>query len=178
MIKATRPALLCLGLLIAGPAIAQSAPPKPATATGQIDPALLKAARVAVQSMQGDRAALLGSMSGPMTAMSQQMGLKEDQAQVIVQEVVMPILTSHFDELLDIQALSLAAVLGADDLKAITAFYESPAGRRLVTAQPKLTQALLVGIRQWMATLMPEMQAKITQAAKARGWAPGGAAKP
>lgn len=183
MLTLTRSALVCLGVLMAGPALGQSAAPKPATpnaltATNQIDPALLKAARTTVQSMQGDRAALLNSMTGSMVAMSQQMGLKDTQAQVIVQEVVMPLLTSHFDDLLDIQALSLAAVLGADDLRAITAFYESPAGRRLVAAQPRLTQALLVGIRQWVATLMPEMQAKIAQAAKARGWTPDGTAKP
>lgn len=54
--------------------------------------------------MQGDRAATLNSMSGPMVAMMHQMGGKEqDRAQVLVQTVIMPILTVRYDGLLDIQ---------------------------------------------------------------------------
>ncbi|GBU18824.1 hypothetical protein AwMethylo_30390 [Methylobacterium sp.] len=118
--------------------MAQTASPPAGSAP---DAATLKVAREAVSQMQGGRAATLNAMAAPMTAMMQQMVVKEpDRAQVLVKDVVMPILTSRYDELLDIQARSYASVLGKDDLQAIGAFYASPAGKRLAAAQPQLAQ--------------------------------------
>lgn len=165
-----------IGLSAASGALAQSAPPAAPSTTS--DPATVKAAREVVTQMQGDRTTTLNSMSGPMVAMMQQMGVKEqDRAQVLVQEVVMPMLTARYDDLLDIQARSFAGVLSKEDLQAIGAFYATPAGKRLAAAQPQLAQAQLTGMTQWMGQMMPEMQAKLTQAIKAHGWGPGGKAK-
>ncbi|WP_245259373.1 DUF2059 domain-containing protein [Methylobacterium sp. 77] len=169
---------LSLCIPLASEALAQAAAPaaKPATTAVQ-DPATLKVAREVVAQMQGDRATTLSSMAAPMAGMMQQMGIKEaDQAQVIVQEAVLPLLTAHYDELLDIQARSFAAVLSKEDLQAVGTFYASPAGRRLAAAQPQLVQAQMAGTTQWMQGLMPEMQTKIVQIIKAKGWGPG--AKP
>lgn len=168
---------LCLGALLPNAALAQPAA-KPGSA-GAPDPATLKVARETVAQMQGDRAATLGSMAAPMVGVLQQMGVKEpDRAQVLVQEVVMPTLSAHYDELLDLQARGYAAALGKDDLQAIATFYASPAGRRLVAAQPQLAQAQLTGMQQWMGSVMPEMQGKLSQAIQAHGWAGGGQARP
>ncbi|MDP4024834.1 DUF2059 domain-containing protein [Methylobacterium sp. NEAU 140] len=173
---------LCLGaaLLAGAPtwdAHAQGAPPKPGAAAAP-DPATLKAAREAVAAMQGDRTATLGAMAAPMTGMLQQMGVKEpDRAQVLVQEVVMPTLTAHYDELLDIQARGFASVLNKDDLQAISTFYASPAGKRLAAAQPQLAQVQMTGMQQWMQAVMPDMQGKLAKAIQAHGWGPGGTAK-
>lgn len=143
------------------------------------DPATLKAAREVVAQMQGDRTALLNAVAAPMVGMMQQIGIKQqDQAQVLVQEVVLPTLTAHYDELLDIQARSFAVALGKDDLQAIATFYASPAGKRLVAAQPQLAQAQMAGTQQWMQSVMPEIQGKLTKAIQAHGWTAGGQAKP
>ena len=164
---------LCLGVLLPCAVLAQPAPAPPP------DPTTLKAARETVAQMQGDRAATLGAMAAPMVGMLQQMGIKEpDRAQVLVQEVVMPTLTAHYDELLDTQARSYASVLGKDDLQAISTFYASPAGKHLVAAQPQLAQAQLTGMQQWMGSVMPEMQGKLTKAIQSHGWTPGGQTKP
>ena len=168
---------LCLGTMLPCVVVAQPAP-KP-TATTAPDPALVKVARETVSQMQGDRTATLSAMAGPMVGMMQQIGIKEpDKAQVLVQEVVMPTLTAHYDELLDIQARGFATVLGKDDLQAIAAFYATPAGKRLAAAQPQLAQIQLNGMQQWMQGVAPEMQDKIVKAVQAHGWAPGGQAKP
>ena len=177
MRPSTRLLAPCLALCIAaapGLALAQQPPAaKPAP-----DAATLKVARETVAQMQGDRAAVLGSMAAPMVGMMQQMGVKQqDQAQVLVQEVVMPTLTAHYDELLDVQANSYAAALGKDDLQAISTFYASPAGKRLVAAQPQLAQAQLNGMQQWMQSVMPEMQGKLTKAIQAHGWGASAPAK-
>lgn len=168
---------LCLGALSPGAALAQSAT-KPGL-VGTPDPATLKVARETVAQMQGDRAATLGSMAAPMVGMMQQIGIKEpDRAQVLVQEVVMPTLSAHYDELLDVQARGYASALGKDDLQAISAFYATPAGKHLVAAQPQLAQAQLAGMQQWMGSVMPEIQGKLTKAIQVHGWTPGGQAKP
>jgi hypothetical protein len=168
---------LCLGTALPGAVLAQPAPRASPAATP--DPATVKAAREVVASMQGDRTALLSAMAAPMVGLVQQVGVKQqDQAQVLVQEVVLPTLSAHYDELLDIQARGFAAALGKDDLQAIAAFYASPVGKRLVAAQPQLTQAQLTGTQQWMQGVMPEMQVKLTKAIQAHGWGPGGQPKP
>lgn len=166
-------AALCLGVVLPCAAMAQPTnQPTPPVATP--DPATLKAAREVVMQMQGDRAALLNAISAPMVGMMQQIGIKQqEQAQVLVQEVVLPTLTAHYDELLDIQARSFAASLGKDDLQAIATFYATPAGKRLVVAQPQLAQAQMAGTQQWMQSVMPEMQGKLTKAIQAHGWTTG-----
>jgi hypothetical protein len=169
-------AYLGIGLLGIGLPCAVMAQPAPAAtaATGVSDPATLKAAREVVLQMQGDRTALLNAIAAPMVGMMQQIGIKQqDQAQVLVQEVVMPTLTAHYDELLDIQARSFASALGKDDLQAIAAFYATPAGKRLITAQPQLAQAQLAGTQQWMQAVMPELQGKLAAAIQAHGWTTG-----
>ncbi len=170
--------VLCLGVLLPCSALAQpaSTPNPPAAAP---DAATLKAAREVIASMQGDRTTLLNAMAAPMVGMMQQIGVKQqDQAQALVQEVVLPTLTAHYDELLDIQARSYATALGKDDLQTIATFYASPAGRRLAAAQPQLAQAQMAGTQQWMQSVMPEMQGKLTKAIQAHGWTPGSQTKP
>lgn len=164
--------IACLYVGVALPCVALAQPvPSPTAPATTSDPATLKAAREVVMQMQGDRTALLNAIATPMVGMMQQIGVKQqDQAQTLVQEVVMPTLTAHYDELLDIQARSFAAALGKDDLQAIAAFYATPAGKRLVTAQPQLAQAQLAGTQQWMQSVMPEMQGKLAKAIQAHGW--------
>ncbi|MCJ2039238.1 DUF2059 domain-containing protein [Methylobacterium sp. J-059] len=175
-----RLALIAYCLAVSAPtvAMAQSAS-KLAAPAATLDPATLKVAREVVAQMQGDRTALVNAMAAPMVGMMQQIGVKQqDQAQALVQEVVLPTLTAHFDELLDIQARGFAAALGKDDLQVIAAFYATPTGKRLVAAQPQLAQAQLVGTQQWMQSVTPEMQGKLTKAIQAHGWGSAGPAKP
>ena len=163
---------LCLGTALPGAVLAQTAQ-KPAPAAAP-DPALLKVARETVAQMQGDRAATLSSMAAPMVGMMQQMGVPQpDRAQVLVQEVVLPILSSRYDDLVAIQAKAYASVLSVDDMKGALAFYNTPAGQNLIRAQPQLAQLKLSGMTQWIGQLQPEMQSRIQQTIKARGWDKG-----
>ena len=171
-------ACLCLGTAFPGASLAQPAPAPAAGTAAAPDVATLKIAREVVKQMQGDRTTVLGTMGAPMAGLVQQMGVKDPaQAQLLVQEVVMPVLTAHYDELLDIQALSYASALGKDDLQAIGTFYASPAGRRLTAAQPQLAQAQMTGMSQWMQGVMPDIQTKLVQSIQTHGWGPGGKPK-
>ena len=168
----SRSCALALGVVLSVSAAAQQPAATP-------DPITLKAARDVVAKMQGDRSAVLGSVSGPMIGLIQQLGVREqERAQALVQEVVLPTLTERLDELLDIQARTFASVLGTADLQAIASFYDTPAGRNLVAAQPRLAQAQVTGITQWLTGLMPGLQAKLAQTIQARGWGAGAPPKP
>ncbi|HUA76089.1 MAG TPA: DUF2059 domain-containing protein [Acetobacteraceae bacterium] len=134
-------------------------------------PEALALARTLLTKMNGDPAVTIHQISGPMVGMLQQMGISDPtRARVIVQEALIPLLSSHYDELIEIMAKAYAATLSTDDMKAAVAFYESPAGQNLVAAEPKLAQAKLIGLTQWMSGLQPEMQEKIEEVIKAHGW--------
>lgn len=160
-------------LMLGGQALAQAPAPDAPGGVAQVeaDPERVAAAREVIAAAQGDRAAVLAAMKAPMVGMIQQMGIKEpEKARVMVEEVVMPTLAQHYDALLSIQALAFATALSKEDLKAVAAFYATPAGRSLVKAQPQLTQAMLTGTQHWMRSIAPELQDKIAKAAEAHGW--------
>ena len=167
-------ASLCLSTSLACAALAQPAPLAAGPTAAAPDAATLKVAREVVAQMTGDRAMTLNGIAASLSGFFQQMGIKEpDHAQVLAQEVVLPMFTAHYDEFLDIQARSLASVIGKEDLQALGAFYASPAGRRFAAAQPQLGQALITGMTQWISGMEPEMEARLDAAIKARGWGPG-----
>ena len=154
---------VCVSTMLGLPAAAQ-----PATT---IDPVALKAARDVVGKMQGDRTAVLQSMSTPLAGLIAQMGVSQpDRAQVLVSEVIVPTLSAHLDDLIEIQARAYASILSVSDLQAAAAFYSSPAGRDFAAAQPKLAQAQMAGIGQWMGSIAPEIQSKLAQAVQKHGW--------
>ena len=147
-------------------------------AAPKVDPQRLALARSVAEISQGDRDSVLAAMKGPMVAivdqsMRQHGVTAPDKAKILTEEVLMPTLAAHYGELLDIQALAFATVMSTEDLQAVAAFYATPAGRHFIEARPQLTQAALVGLRQWIAALTPELQAKIVESARAHGWVPG-----
>ncbi len=150
--------------LMAGPSLAQPAP----------DPQTLALAKQLVQKSAGDRDQVLGSMGRPMIGLMQQMGVTDaTKAQQMVDEAIMPLLREHYDSLVDIQAQSYANTLSAVDLKAILAFYNTPAGEDLIKAQPQLNQARVAGLTQWIGALQPEIADRVQKTAKAHGWTNG-----
>lgn len=167
---------LAVSAALLGPLRAEPATPSPPST--KVDPARLALAREVIASSQGGRDVMLAAMKGPLGALldqtlRQQGMVAPAEAQIVTDEVLMPILKAHYDDLLNVQALAYAAVLPEEDLRTIAAFYATPAGRRLVKAQPQLAQASIVGTRQWMAALMPEMHRKLAETARAHGWLPG-----
>ena len=150
--------------LLGVPSMAQTAP----------DPQSLALARQLVEKSAGNRDQVLGSMGRPMVGLMEQMGVTDpEKAQQMVDEAIMPLLREHYDSLVDIQAQSYARALSATDLKAILAFYNTPAGEDLIQAQPQLTQARVTGLTQWIGALQPEIQDRVQKTAKAHGWTNG-----
>ena len=167
MYRSLRWALLATMLIL--PAVPAGAQP-----VANPSPETIALARTLLAKMEGDPAVTIRQLAGPMAGMLQQMGISDpDRARVIVQGALIPVLTEHYGDLLTIFAKACVSMLSVDDMKAAIAFYESPAGRNLVAAEPELAQAKLIGLTQWMSGLQPEMQQRIEQTIKAHSWDKG-----
>lgn len=178
-----RRAILSGFVLLALSAPLRAESPSGPPAAPKVDPQHLTLARTVAEISQGNRDALLAAMRAPMVAivdqaMRQNGVTAPDKAKILTEEVLMPILAAHYGEFLDTQALTYGAVLSTEDLRAIAAFYATPAGRRFIEARPKLTEGTLIAARRWVDVLMPELQAKAVEAARAHGWVPGNPDRP
>ncbi len=156
---------------------AQTTPPAatpPAPAAGAASEPSPEATRLAdeiIAKTSANRQATIRAMSAPMVGMMQQFGVHEpDRAKTMVEEVIMPMLSAHIDELFALQARSYAMTFSVDDLKGLNAFYETPAGRDVLALQPKLSSSLISNTTQWLRALSPELQQKMQAAIKAHGW--------
>ena len=70
------------------------------------------------------------------------------------------------DSLMELEVPIYAKYLSLDELRAVSAFYESPAGKQFVTAQPAILQESMEAGRRWGA----EMGRQIVEKLKARGY--------
>ena len=153
----------CLLVALSGPALAQTATPES-----------LALAKQLVTKIEPSPQQTIAQLGGSMVGMMQQMGIKDpEQAKVIVQEALMPLLSEHIGGLMDRSASAYAETMSVEDLKAIIAFYDTKAGQDLIKAQPLLAQRRVQGMTAWMGELQPEMQTKVAAVIKQHGWDKG-----
>lgn len=153
----------CLVIGLSSPVFAQTATPE-----------ALELAKQLVAKIEPNPQQTIAQLGGSMVGMMQQMGIKDpEQAKVIVQEALMPMLSEHIDGLIDRSAAAYAETMSVEDLKAIIAFYDTKAGQDLIKAQPLLAQRRVQGMTAWMGELQPEMQTKIAAVIKQHGWDQG-----
>ena len=153
----------CLVIGLSGPAFAQTATPESMALAKQL-----------IAKIEPNPQQTINQLGGSMVGMMQQMGIKDpEQAKVIVQEALLPLLSEHIDGLTDRSAAAYAETISVEDLKAIIAFYDTKAGQDLIKAQPVLAQRRVQGMTAWMGEMQPEMQTKITAVIKQHGWDKG-----
>ncbi len=75
-------------------------------------------------------------------------------------------------ELIDEVAVTYAAMVPIDDMKAMTAFFASPAGKRFVSMQPELMRQSMVVGQRWGEKLGREVEADLQLELKKRGVSP------
>jgi hypothetical protein len=137
---------VCLGLVwfaIAAPACAQ--PPA-------FDPATMQAAKGLMTAIGGDTqiTRVLTAMRGVMIGVIVRTGhVTSEKAGTICDEVLMPALKSHVGELTDGMVAVYAQNYTTAELRALTAFYATPLGRKLLEKQPVVaTEGMAIG-RAW-----------------------------
>ncbi len=75
-------------------------------------------------------------------------------------------------ELIDEVAITYAALVPIEDMKAMTAFFASAAGKRFVAMQPELMRQSMVVGQRWGEKLGREVEAELQQELKKRGVTP------
>ncbi len=80
-------------------------------------------------------------------------------------------LAPRFDELVNEVTRIYATHFTEQELKDLLAFYKSPAGKKLITEQPKIVDASLKFAQNWANALSDEVFAKMREELKKKGHA-------
>jgi hypothetical protein len=119
----------------------------------------------------------LGALSGlvlPFPKLLSEMGVQPGpRFPVAMRQAVLPVIFEHADDFTVVQVHSYSTLLSLPDMKAATAFYNSPAGQDIVRLRPLLIQREAGPAFKLIATLHPEIDTKVQQTLKAHGWSKG-----
>ncbi|MGW8134723.1 DUF2059 domain-containing protein [Sphingomonas zeae] len=177
--------LAALALLLAAPVAAQTGPAEPTPdAGGRIETARALVAKMKLDQMLDFQFANLmplvtGNLLGAMQTMSDApngvkplLATPEGRAKVsaIVSEEMMAAMRARYPDIREAAAEEYRRNFSEDDLKAITAFFNTPAGQHWLALQPQLQQRLAefgkgMGRDAGMAAF-PKIRARIEALAK------------
>jgi hypothetical protein len=73
------------------------------------------------------------------------------------------------DQVINAAAVSLAKRMTDDDLKATAAFFQSPAGKKYVEAQPAALNDIVAALQGWQQKLSTEMMSRVREELKKQG---------
>ncbi len=93
--------------------------------------------------------------------------LSKDLTAVLAQ--LQPEFNQKSNEMLDIAARIYARSMSEDDLKATAAFFDSPAGKQYVAAQPKMLDELVVSMQAWTQEVSGFMMKRVQQEMEKKG---------
>ena len=138
------------------------------------DAAALRLAHALVEKTASNDVTAMPWLGLPMGMFMRQMHIMpREHARIVFREALVPVLQKHMAELHDIEAETYATEMSVDDLKAINAFYDSPAGLALVRMHDPLLKLNMAGINQLLQTLKPEIQTRVDETLKSHGWSKG-----
>jgi hypothetical protein len=80
-------------------------------------------------------------------------------------------LAPRFDELVNDVARNYATYFTEQELKDVLAFYKSPAGKKLISEQPKVVDASMKFAQDWANKLSDQVIAQMREELKKRGLA-------
>jgi len=73
------------------------------------------------------------------------------------------------DQIINAAALSLAKRMSEEDLKATAAFFQSPAGKKYVEAQPAALTDIVAALQGWQQKLSTDMMTRVRDELKKQG---------
>ena len=101
--------------------------------------------------------------------LQQNPGLSKDLNEIAIK--IRNDLAPRFDELVNDVARNYAIHFTEQELKDLLAFYKSPAGKKLVSEQPKVVDASLKFAQTWANSLSDQVIAKMREELKKKGHA-------
>jgi hypothetical protein len=144
----------------------------PSASAEGIDPVALQLARQLMETMH-----VSATTDQMVKQMMQAMGTglsaanpgKGKEVQDLLSEVLLPEMSKLKPEMIDAAANIYAANFSADELKQILAYYQSDIGQKVISRLPTILQEQGRVAQQIVIRMMPDIQAKLEQAIKARG---------
>ncbi len=97
-------------------------------------------------------------------------GLDFAQRAQLTQSLILPDVKAAVPKLLEQWTAIYAAQLSVDDMKAVEAFYQTPAGQRFLAAQNAITMSVNTATANWEAAAVREAIAKNIDALRAHGY--------
>ena len=188
MMPAFRLAAASLALALAAvPALAQTPPAAGAAgaapAAGAAAPAPLPTLQspIAPEKLALARRVVLGSGMGrsfepmlpqleeqiPVVVTRTRPELAKDLSAVLTQ--LHPEFAKKADDMTDIAARIYAEHMSEDDLRAAAAFFDSPAGKNYVSAQPLMLDQLVVAMQAWTQETSTYMMKRVQQEMEKKG---------
>jgi hypothetical protein len=101
--------------------------------------------------------------------LQQNPGLSKDLNEIAIK--IRNDLAPRFDELVNDVARNYAIHFTEQELKDVLAFYKSPAGKKLISEQPKVVDASLKFAQTWANSLSDEVVGKMREELKKKGHA-------
>lgn len=137
-------------------------------------PAALAAAKELLSALGSDKQ--LEAMIPMLMQNMRQLVLQQKPGQQKELDEAFKVLETKFSarrmELIDEVAVTYAALVPLDDMKAMTAFFLSPAGKRFVAMQPQLMRESMAVGQRWGEKLGREVEVDLQQELKKRGVTP------
>ncbi len=176
-------ARLALGLSLAAacPALAQPAPAAPPPSRRRAAPQPARAAPITPAQLAAARALVIASgmsrsFSVVIPQFVDQIGgslaetrpeLTEDLKAVFTE--LRPEFERQADEMIDIAAQIFAKHMSEADLKAASAFFDSPSGKQYVAAQPAILSDLVTAMDGWQGKVSTNMMTRVREEMKKKG---------
>jgi len=161
--RAIRVATVAVALLLASPAAYAQQPSAAAMATAKEIVTVTGATALFNPLVAGvvEQAKLLFLQQNP--------GLAKDLNEIATK--MRSDLAPRFSELVNEVARNYAVNFTEPELKDVLAFYKSPAGKKLISGQPKVVDASLKFAQTWANTLTDQVIAKMREELKKKGHA-------
>ena len=161
--RAIRAATVAVVLALASPAAYAQQPSATAIATAKEIVAITGATTLFNPLIAGvvEQAKLLFLQQNP--------GLAKDLNEIATK--MRSDLAPRFSELVNEVARNYAVNFTESELKDVLAFYKSPAGKKLISGQPKVVDASLKFAQTWANTLTDQVIAKMREELKKKGHA-------
>jgi uncharacterized protein len=174
MLKFVRQTAAVLFIAAAVAAAAPALSQQPAQQPAPPSPAALTVAKELLVALGSDKQ-LEAMVPMMMQNMRKIMGQQKPGAQKELDEAFTALeakFGARRNELIDEVARTYAIMVPVEDMKAMTAFFTSPAGKRFVAQQPELMRQSMVVGQRWGEKLGREVEAELQQELQKRGVKP------
>ncbi len=145
---------------------------RPAAAQGDVDAATVEAAKELMQATSTDKmmVQMLDEILPQMYSLMENLNPKQGAlTTTLMKELFAPEMKRRIPELIEIVALTYARYFSFEEMEELAAFYDTPAGRKIIAIMPKLNSELMGLGSAWGENVVIETFREIGPLLRERG---------